>query len=129
MIATGEIDRKAWKFFHRNAGWIVGEQAISAAHLARAEQWALEVGVVYEWVDDDTPCDGDCDCPNPRPSYEGCILYRDTKCQSCGNGEREHLASLWGICGATPEYRRVVEAELALEAMDGLHPAGNGGAL
>jgi hypothetical protein len=30
-----------------------------------------------------------------------------------------HLASLWGIVDADANYRRVVEAELAAEALDG----------
>lgn len=43
---------------------------------------------------------------------EGCVVER--RCRCCGKWQR--VTSLWGIVDATPEYRRVVEAELFLEA-------------
>jgi len=102
---------KAKGFFYRNAGFGYDPRKESrrtgkarcAAKLARAEMFADGQGWTCEWVADDCPCE----CQDGPHEAEGCIL-RD--------GQGKVRASLWGICGATAEYRRVVEAQLALEA-------------
>lgn len=100
----------------------------TAQELVFAEEYARAAGWSFEWQDDDASCSG-CDCDNPecdcsagRPHETlGCVLR--TSEPSCYNGRGQAtggavLSSLWGICGVTAEYRRVVEAELALEAMN-----------
>lgn len=77
-------------------------KARGAADLAKAAHYALDQGWTFEW---DTDPDGhSCDEDH---SVEYCQLW---------DGETL-LGSLSEICGATDDYRRVVEAELALEAM------------
>lgn len=100
-----ETDRKAYRFFYDNAGWIVGRRAEGALELARAERWAADNGLGFSWEPDYDDCGDGGTTPNER---FGCIL-RDVD----GNV----LTSLWSIGDPSPEYCRVVEAELALEAM------------
>jgi hypothetical protein len=103
---------KQQQFFYDNAGgswnpatetWQEGT-ARYAAELAQAETYAQEQGWFFTWEADDIPCqheDGE-----------------DHEAEVCDLNARDHalLGSLSGICGATDEYRRVVQAELALEA-------------
>lgn len=127
------ISREAFRFFRAHAGGIVGHNAETALHLARAEEWAAEHGRRYQWGDD--PC-GDLGdhaywCaiarrweagrdvdgtpymrrrrgPECEHTIEDCILYDEGQ---------DVLASLGSIIDADRNYRRVVEAELALEAL------------
>lgn len=93
-----------------------------ARQAAEAEAWAKEYAVI-EWVDDSESfdpqdCDGgmpDCGwCPpdreGPCPGHEceGCVLSV--------RGTSMHT-SLRRIVDADADYRRVVEADLAVEAM------------
>lgn len=89
--------RRKYQFFRRSA------RARAAMNLARAEEWLCSSGARIEWEGDDHPYETDDpdDCP---AEVLGCIL-------SC---DGEHV-SLWGIGDPTPEYQRVVEAELAVE--------------
>lgn len=104
------MDRKV-KFFYDNAGYSYGpnesrEQGRRrcAERLAQAERWAFEQDAWFQWVDDNCDCgDGD-ETPTTR---EGCIMFLDG----------EQVASLWSIGDASQDYRRVIEAELALEVM------------
>ena len=111
------------QFFYEHAGYCydpateTAEQgrARCAADLARAEQFARDHGWTAEWETDIDGCMGcecgsdECACFAGEPhETEICILY-----DQHGN----ILESLGGICGATREYRRVVEAELTLSAM------------
>lgn len=98
----------AVKFFHENAGGIVGERMRGAMALARAERRATAEGLRVLWEDEQEPWDGE----PPAPP----ILV-------CGNvpepgGWRGSLASL-GMVGFNSwrdTYVRVVEAELFVEA-------------
>jgi|SRR5262252_38931 len=77
-----------------------------AKELAAAEQHALEQNWHFDW-DADDPCDHEDGVCSREPEY--CQLW---------DAERENLlASLSMICDADDNYRRVVQAELALEAM------------
>jgi hypothetical protein len=86
-----------------------------AEEMAQAEAYAQDHQWIWEWNIDDSGCIG-CMCTSPNcPCSTGeshetlyCVLYDE---------HGEHLASLSGICGATKSYRRVIEAELAQEAM------------
>lgn len=103
------------QFFQVHAGWCTppGKMACAFA-LAKAEADAQLLGYVWEWVPDAEGCIG-CDCEDKRCKCStgkphevlGCILK---------DNRGSVLGSLWGICQPDNDYRRVVEAELALEA-------------
>lgn len=109
MRNTYKHTRRAFRFFHENAGYVLGERAIGALALARAEDWAHGAGLEYVWeysVDPDTSwMDArQRECSN---EFTDCVAYLDGV----------PVASLHEIYNADATYRRVVEAELALEAM------------
>jgi hypothetical protein len=80
----------------------------SALHYAKAEQFAKERGWTAEWRDDPEPYEmGDAE-ETPPSEVLGCVLK---------DSSGEVLASLWQIGDPTRAYRRVVEAELASEAI------------
>lgn len=102
---------KLEQFFFDNAGFSFDpktetkEQGMErgAVELAKAMHFALDQNWTFEWGTDE---DGhECDEDH---SVEYCQL----------NDGNILLQSLSGICGATVDYRRVVEAELALQAMN-----------
>ena len=110
-------------FFYENAGYSYDTKSETAEQgrircakgLARAETEASRFGWVCEWLRDDSGCSGcdcgseDCDCSTGKPHETlGCVL-KDA------NGDT--LESLWGICGPSQSYARVVETELASEAL------------
>ena len=109
------VDPRAYLFFKENAGYIVGERAKGALRLAKAEQkvrwndddyrfrWENDDDADYSWLPEDDTSDH---------VVESCVLER--KCEKCG--QWEHVESLWGIFDADDNYRRVIEAELALQA-------------
>ena len=136
MTATQSMYRR-YRFFHENAGYVVGESAKCAYSLARAEELgeAYDLDVDWEWDDDPDlswcECKGDNEtcirCGSRMYSGQECVSpdghdYHDhevmvayvTPPESC-----ERLAALGGIVDAlgTP-YQRVVEAELLAEAID-----------
>lgn len=115
MTMTRSTDSKAFKFFYRNAGWSYGPNETSnegrrrCAHdYEKAELWATKNGYRFDWQDDpDCSGDGD-DTPEER---KACIMTDE---------DGQVVASLWGIGDPSGEYMRVIEAELAVEAMDNL---------
>jgi hypothetical protein len=123
MNATDRQLSAAERFFYREAGYALrpheteGEaRASGARQLARAEEWARDQGYWFEWMPDCDGCtgcecgSGDCPCCDGAPHETlGCVML------DADGGVMPY--SLWGVCGATSAYRRVVEAELALEAM------------
>jgi hypothetical protein len=108
---------EAEQFFYDHAGYsydaehMTGEQGriLSAKLLAQAEEWAKDHDLTYVWVDTDdwTPS-----------GHESEFGYTPETCEFAElvNEDGETLASLGCIDDATPEYRRVIEAELAFEA-------------
>lgn len=98
---------REYRFFREHAGYVVGQQALGAWELAKAEQTAIEREWSFFWTPDD---DADWSFINDDEYHEvyGCIL-RDA--------EGNTLASLWGILDPDRNYERVVQAELALEAL------------
>jgi hypothetical protein len=103
--------RRSFRFFHGRTGQ-VGWEAAVAIKYARAELHARANGWRCEWVDDPDgmPADGlcSCGCGHEIEACEGCILYDE---------DGKTLGSLWAIWDADGNYKRIVEAELALEAM------------
>lgn len=105
---------KAEKFFYDNGGWSYnpetetpeGGRRRTASEMAAAEAWARQAGVNYVWeYDDDSSGDGD---ETPHQVREMVAVYLDG----------EIIASLASVGDATPEYRRVIEAEMALEGRE-----------
>lgn len=99
------------RFFFDNAGFSYDPNVETAeegklrtaSDLAMAEAWGKANGLTFVWeFDHDDSSDGD-ETPEVR---EACIAYVDG----------DVVASLGGIGDATDDYRRVVEAELAVEA-------------
>lgn len=117
------------RFFWEHAGYSYNPKTQTKAQgrretarrLATAEEHAAEQEWCFSWEWDDAGCSG-CDCKSDDcacasgAEHEtlGCVL-RDL--------EGNVLASLWGICSPTPQYSRVVEAELAAEAQHNEHAA------
>ena len=113
-----------YRFFYKHAGYGYNPRVETAEQgrrrgaraLAAAEAYATAAGWEYQWDYDPEPCIGcdcgsaDCPCSSGAPHEILCVLLNDRD-----NGRT--LAALGGICGATREYRRVVAAELAMEAM------------
>jgi hypothetical protein len=102
----------------RNAG----SRAAEALQLARARAEAENLGAEFLWDGDMDGCNGcecgskDCPCSSGEPhdvEYARIVFAGET------------LASLGGICGATDDYRYLVGAELALEAIDALREHAN----
>ena len=114
--------QQRFRFFLEHAGYAAPPgRAACALALARAEHVAKDIAdVEYEWLADDVAIEDITDpsifrspeeyqgyCKRYREDVTGCVL-RDA--------EGEVRASLWAIIGADSAYRRVVQAELALEA-------------
>lgn len=106
----------AEQFFYDNAGYCYDPKTQTeeqgrvqcASELARAEAHSHEQEWEVEWVPDTQADPLDWDGEGPMGvEASGCILR-------ASDGVEE---SLWGIWDASPVYRRVVEAELALEAL------------
>ncbi len=102
------IDRNAYQFFRANAGSCVGYNAVGAASLARAEAAAQRMGWQYRWEADELPYEmGDAETIMPSEVL-GCVLTDE---------RGEVLESLWGIGDPDRNYMRLVQAELASEAL------------
>lgn len=125
----------AYQLFLKHAGYsydptketpIQGRRRCARA-LARAEAWAEREGLQYVWQDDPDTTEDDFDFPEDKAHVReygavGCVLYRPCPEHGTDCKHAKHLASLWGITESLDNrkrdaYRRVVQAELALEAM------------
>lgn len=108
-------------FFYEHAGWSQGQgeteheaRTRCARELAHAEEWAKEVGVIFLWEEDpdaDRSWMGENGHVDDGREFFGCVAEL---------GDRN--TSLWGIDFDNDDlwrapYRRVVEAELAMELM------------
>lgn len=106
----------AYLFFKRHAGYCVGRRSAGALKLARAEQMAREAGVEIVWESDDY---ADFSFVKTWPEGEQKKFWSTEHfAESCmlRSSDGEALASCGGIIDADRNYRRVMEAELALEA-------------
>lgn len=129
-MPTNPVDRAAFRFFHRHAGYVVGSRAIGAIRLARAEQvlqeaihtgtarvvWEDEFDVDMSWIEQYRPCEQSwyrTRLADGRLEVLHCKL--ETRCPNCGKLELAN--SLGNIFMLTSEkhHRRVIEAELACE--------------
>ena len=115
---------RAVQFFYRHAGYSYDPKTETKAQgrkrcaraLARAEAYAYEQEWTYTWEDDS--CIGG-DCGKTATCSHPCCQGTKHECKWCvlEDADGKQLASLGSICEPSREYRRVVEAELALEAM------------
>jgi len=110
--------RRRWQFFLEHAGYCTPPgRAACALSLARAERDAEFHELAFRWEDD---ADGwsDIRCDEKRWPGKG---PRET-CESCGcyDPDGVYLTGLGGIWDADADYRRVIQAQLALEALDEL---------
>jgi hypothetical protein len=113
------LNDEAVVFFANHAGWSYSPATETASEgrwrsaraLARAESWAKAEDIDFDWYDDwmvDHAKEYDCYSGDAGPATcEVCVAKKGD----------EVLASLGCIDDASPEYRRVVEAELADEAL------------
>jgi len=114
----------AVRFFYKHAGYCYNPQTETkqqgrwrcARELAHAEAEAKRRGWSVVWENDPEGCSGCCCCEGTddceqreHDSVEGAFLINDSGHQLG--------PSLWRITDATPEYRRVVGAELMSEAL------------
>lgn len=102
--------RNAYSFFRQQAGGIVGENAKTALALAKAEREAEERGWSYGWPDDPEEWDCDCGSSDCKPNEVLCCLLYDA--------QGEVLESLGSIGDPDRDYSRLIEAELAWQALD-----------
>lgn len=113
-------------FFRDHAGSIVGECAKGALALARAERWAHDNDIRFDWDHDDWDykeklgdhaywCRDEARGITHQHTVFFCQCIRDDETT---HGGYEVLASLSGIIDPDRNYRRVVEAQLAQEALD-----------
>lgn len=122
---------EAEAFFYEWAGWSYksGEETPAqsrtrgAIDLAAAEQWAEEQGLRVEWEPEGSPDVSWCDeCVEDTNGAEWTKQHSRSwheaqqECAVLLDGEDAVLASLGNIDRPSNEYRRVVAAELALEA-------------
>ena len=109
--------KNAYDFFRANAGGIVGENARTALALAKAEEQAQQYGLVFVWEPDFvTPDDVNHDywCKKDYCQHHIAVCI----CTDPETGEV--LDSLGGIIDADQAYQRVIEAEMALNALDAI---------
>lgn len=116
----------AFNFFLEHAGYSYNPKtetpkqgrAKCARKLAKAERDAKALGYRFVW-------EGDWTLVHSHDDEYGSEAYPNgdpDTCESCTcfDSEGKSVASLGCIDDATPEYRRVIEAELAMEALAGM---------
>lgn len=107
---------KDMRFFRKHGGGVVGEAARGALDLTRAEREMKKRGWTVEWVPDDGADWSWLDQPGfEKEKAREHEVYGAVLKDRRGNV----LASLWGIFDPDQKYQRVVEAELASEALSG----------
>lgn len=118
--------RKAFQFFLKHAGYCVGNRAIGALALARAELEAYSSEPAYgsltaSWHGDDFGDLGDHDAWCSAARRGDCNGHETLYCKVTYFNPQtrrvETLASLGGIVDPDSNYRRVIEAELFAEAL------------
>jgi hypothetical protein len=107
-------------FFYQNAGYSFDPSKETAEQgrircaksYAADEKQASEFGFIFEWNQDEIGCDcAEIENGIEEPHDVLCCLVYDAEGKTV-------LASLSGICEPSTTYRKVVEAELAGEAIE-----------
>ena len=112
---------RAQQFFYDNAGYSYNPSKESpkqghynsARRMAKAERIARVNGITFTWHYDPSGCSG-CSCDSKDCACSTGAAHETLYCLAL-NADGLIVGSLHGICGATREYRRVIEAELASE--------------
>jgi hypothetical protein len=120
LVPEPTTEDVAFFYEHAGYGWNPETEAEQEGHarsartLAVAEMRAKARGFVFTWSKD-------WEVGNHKAFYGADSAYADQEpdtCETCvAYYDDEVVASLGCIDDATPEYRRVVEAELAAEAL------------
>lgn len=108
------------RFFRGHAGGVVGRATQGALDLARAEREMKKRGWVVTWEPDsdaDLSWMDDDERSRPHEIFVAVLWDRDPTGHARAAGKAKILASLGGIVDADAAYARVVEAELASEAL------------
>ncbi len=109
----------AFRFFREHAGYVVGERALCAMRLARAEERLERIteqgGARIVWDFDDFADLSWMDAEELKREHEVLACRVEFRCASCRGWQT--VAALCGIVDASNDYRRVIEAELAAEAL------------
>lgn len=107
MVTRREYE--AFKLFREWAGYSVPPgRTVCAWELVKAERAGCDAGLTFEWEHEWEQWDGDC----PAPVYLMCCLCRDA------SGVVVASLGMVGVNSLDDPYLRVVEAELASEALD-----------
>lgn len=93
-----------------------------AREMARAEQYGREHGWVFEWRDDQDADHSFVEGWTPEEQAEWREVEHEALFCVLKDTDGKVLESLGGIFDPTTEYGRVVEAELASEALDQTEP-------
>lgn len=105
-----------YRFFHRNAGYVVGRRAASALALAKAELLLEQYDLHVAWDIDEFADDSFVDTWEPAAKKAWRSREHYAWVAMCKNPYGAVLACTSGIFDPDEDYRRVVAAELALEA-------------
>lgn len=112
--------RKAFRFFLDHAGYVVGQRALGALELARAERALKRSSLRVRWESDPDAWYHvrDCEGLDPKADHEVEIASIVLPCSEHSSGCKHDntLDSLGGIIDADSKYRRLIEAEPALNA-------------
>lgn len=110
------ISREAYEFF-RNINGSVGRHAEAGLHLARAEAYASEHDWTVEWQGEDDVDLSWCECQAKVRDARASKHDHEVLCAVLKDAHGKVLGSLGNIVDADHAYTRLVEAELASEAM------------
>ena len=109
---------EAYRFFVKHSGYVVGRRAIGAMNLARAEAYAKAAGYTVTWEPDFDADLGDHEAWCSAAKQGKCPGHEAQMAILC-DASGKVRETLGGIIEADRDYHRVVEAEMALEAMPG----------
>jgi hypothetical protein len=121
--------RRSYQFFREHAGYVVGQRALCALSLAKAEHWADVAGIEFvtmpDWDADASFVDtwSEREQEEWRKHDHECVsVLAFVPCPEHGTDCKHArcVASLGGIFDADNNYLRVIRAELASEALQTL---------
>jgi len=116
MAIKNTIKAKAWRFFKENAGYCTPPgRVVCAMHLAKAEYQAQQIGMHFEWYPDEG---ADWSWLDQKGWEKEKAKTHEVYYCLAKDRNGEVVAALHGIFDPDlHNYRRVVEAELASEAL------------
>ena len=118
--------QRSYRFFREHAGYVVGQRALNALSLAKAEHWANVSGIEFVTMPDEYADASFVETWSRREQEEWrkhdheCVsVLAFVPCPDHGTDCKHArcVASLGGIFDADNNYLRVIRAELACEAL------------